>query len=352
MKYFLILMLIGLTCMLSADIIDFNKDFEGYISVALKAKNDTDNGYKKNPKPLSLYWFSDIHGDVEELDHIMTFYRKYNNYFDDVIATGDQVLSFYEEDFSFWNKCGCEKVLQVIGNHEQLTQTKKGGLMDEKPMYDKFFAPYIKDWNVTYTEGTTYYYKDYDNSKIRMVVLDNFIRGKEDEAQVNWFKSVLDETKKKDYSLLIAHHIILPNFVKLTESNWCELDITTDDPYTSLYATIGEYQKMVDDFMTSGGKFIAWIGGHTHFDVMGYSKDYPKQFCYCMDECHRGGGNVYASVMRVYGTKTEDMANALVVDTSLNMIKLIRIGANLDNRMRQRNVFAYDYVNHKIVSQF
>ncbi|MBQ0106111.1 MAG: hypothetical protein KBT47_08785, partial [Armatimonadetes bacterium] len=219
-----------------------------------------------------------------------------------------------------------------------------------KSQYDKFFSPYIGNWGVNYTDGKTYYFKDYNDKKIRLFALDFCLYGKDNEEQISWFGKSLDEAKEKDYSVLIACHS-MPGVSRYERINCSFSDLDTV-PELSLYGKtkeeMKEYQTVAENFRQEGGKFIAWIGGHCHFDFIGYSDEFPNQLMIFLDSCNRGHSENFSDMSRVDGEKSMDLANALVVDTDDNLLKIVRVGADLDRYMRKRDFLCINYMTKEI----
>ncbi|MBP5092701.1 MAG: metallophosphoesterase [Abditibacteriota bacterium] len=338
---------------------ELNPEFEERMVQALRPKNVTVFGYQSEVPPFALYHFTDIHSDAGVLARNIAFYETYRKYFDDIICTGDMVMDSMVTDFTFWGKTpGHEKVMFLMGNHETLRDHNNwqgDHIWDNQSTmaecYNHYFAPYIKAWNVVNKPGTTYYYKDYDAKKVRFIVMDGMLRlSKEPRAaagQLSWIKKTLAGAKEKDFSVLIAVHHSINDPIKI-ECNFTDADAGLGWDFEDCYL----YQKAVDDFMTEGGKFVCWIGGHTHKDLILVNKAYPKQIDITVSSASGWITSAYADMNRNGGMKCQDLANALVIDTGRNLIKIIRVGANMDSRMRPRNGITLNYVTQEIISQY
>ena len=104
--------------------------------------------------------------------------------------------------------------------------------------------------------------------------------------------------------------------------------------------------------MKSGGKFVCYIAGHTHIDFILRSKTSPKQLEIVSDAACDWQSDAYSESARVPGTRSRDLANAFVVDTSRHMIKIIRVGVNRDSLMRPKNGITIDYESGEIILQY
>ena len=345
-----VLFMLGSQVFASKTMAELNPEFENYIRQAMKPKNEEGTIYQGRTIPLSLFHFSDIHGDETELKRYTEFLQKYKKYFDDAVCTGDLIPGNYYDDFSFWGKVkGAEKILMTIGNHDLLKD--KNWDWSKKPTdqetFDRYFAPFIKNWDVKYEEGKTYYYKDYPEKRFRIIALNCGLVGDDEIAQFNWFEKLITDALVKDLAVVILYHYPLRDMVNI-KCNWTDPDKYevgwTDD--------INKYQDTLDKFIENGGDFVCWLGGHTHWELVGYSKNHPNQLCICIDAASRWQAEVYDDIFRYDGTRSQDLANAFVADRYSNTIKLIRIGANMSCYMIPRNVFCINYKTFEIISQY
>lgn len=353
MKKILVLLILLLSLLSLAayckSMAELNPEFENYIIAASRPKNDKQNAYKTYTKPFVLFHFSDCHGDGTELGRYLKFYDKYKKYFDDIIHTGDFCAGTSSDDYTYWKKNKAHKVLNVIGNHDAIRKNETddwNDLLSDRELYEKFFAPYVKYWNV-WCEEHTYYYKDYPNKKIRLIVINNMLKNEDDKAQFEWFEKTLKDAKEKDLSVLIGNHFAAYGGVPF-KCNWNN----TEWGSSAWFDLILKYEASVDKFMNDGGNFICWFGGDTHWDFIGYGVNYPKQLSICVDATNRLFCDYFSDVTRCDGTKSQDLANAMVVDTTTNTVKLIRIGANVTSYLKQRNTITIDYKKMEVVCEY
>ena len=345
-------------CFCEPTMAELNPNFEGRIAQALKP-NNTSYNYGAQPKPLSLFFFSDVHSDGLEFARYVEFYDTYRKYFDDALCAGDLVMDSKTSDFSYWSKTpGHEKVLIAVGNHDTLRDQGNWGpgtwdnQLTMGETYDYYMKPFIKNWNVTYEEGKTYYYKDYDAKRIRLIVTDCMLRPAIDaaaeEGQLKWFKERLAEAKEKDLSVLVCTHYPVRNSVGV-KCNFHEVGRVGDDIKAP---ELDRYQAAVDEFMKDGGKFVCWIGGHCHRDLVIVNPAYPKQLDIIVGATHRRSCEQYSDVTRIEGTVSQDLADAVIVDTTTETVKLIRVGVNIDSHGVPRNGMTFNYVSGEIIAQY
>ena len=338
--------------------IELNPEFEDRMIQAMRPLNAPDFWhFQKEPLPFSLFCITDIHGDAEEFAYQTEFFHHYEKYFDGAICCGDVIQSSYKSDFSYWGKTPYhEKMMLTIGNHDTLRDHKDwvGTDWDDqismREAYDRYQKDFIAGWDVVYEEGKTYYYKDYPEKKVKLIVLDCMLRPEiekdADDAQFEWFKACLSDAKLKDFTVVISHHYQSPNVVKI-DCNFTDRDKLEHIPtYESM-----RYRQAVDDFMSMGGKFACWLCGHLHWEIIGYCKDFPKQLIRCIVGGHRHFAEGVGFMTRADGRKSRDGADVVVVDTSTCTLKIIRVGANLDSYLRPRNMIVINYVTREIISQ-
>lgn len=331
------------------DIIGLNSSFEEVVKQAKRPVNVGSYGYQTATQPFALLHFSDIHGDALELSRIIKFKEHYSKMLDDTICTGDFLELRYSSDFEYWvNANGAESILLAVGNHDVLTDetgwdwTKKAS---QQAQYERFFAPFIDKWGVSNNLGETYYYKDYASKKMRLIVINNMLESADASEQLDWFETSLKGALTNGYAVVVANHYPLPNFEKI-HCNFTSLDKDGGSGYAT-----APYQEKVAQFVENGGEFACWLGGHMHGDLVGYNANYPEQMIVCVDALSRAQGNQYSDTQREYGLKSQDLANVFVVDTTSKVIKIIRVGANVDRYLRVKNCLTINYETKAIIAE-
>lgn len=299
--------------------------------------------YTKGSYPLVLAHFSDIHGSGENYERINMFVEKMGGYINDVISTGDNVYTSWSDSFAYWTN---QTMLNVIGNHD--TAKYENGYdwtyYAGKDAYDRYFAPFIANWDVTQpadaaTNGYCYYYKDYATQGIRLIVLDCMGW---DATQLSWLVSTLSSAKTGGLSVVIAIHYQFDGAgVTPLETGfnsylgWS----TGSDTYTPDAAI-----SAVDDFITGGGKFICWIAGHTHRDLAGYLAGHNNQLCIVVGTDASDSDNlVYADSARIAGTDSQDLFNVIAFDATQHQIRIVRIGSDSNKQLQSRKTLCIGY---------
>lgn len=376
----------------SSDILDLHPYKDVYPLLA-NLKNDI-NPVTVQPygdKPLSLMFFSDLHACPTPLGRMIKFAKQYASVIDDVVSGGDNV-DRGQNSFDFWGDSGAGMVLSVMGNHDDIyisgTAPTIGGVAvkvqsvgwSAKEVYNKQIAPFIDQLSgVTLVTDKCYWYKDYPNSKIRLIGLDDY-HWKEritlvdnthpttyDDGtsvdtgeQLAWFESVLADAKANELSVMVVHHSparwdnpIRCSFTSLDFQN----NIATDASNPSTIPYIREPFVAVQNFIDGGGKFIGWLTGHLHQDAVGVVKGFPDQFQMTIDTSRYGYNvadvpfsNGFGSTAHYSRTNNADLFDIVSVDTYTKTISLVRIGCNYDRRGRHIGSFVWDYENKQMIS--
>ena len=344
--------------------------------------------YNKNPmnwqpygdKPLSLLFFSDPHACSIPIQRVMEFANKYDEWIDDVVCGGDNVDSF-TNGFTFWQNAGAQRVLPVVGNHEILggSPTIDGKAITSlvkhsaKEVYDLEFSPFLSATGITIVENKCYWYKDYADSKIRLIALDvyhnrekitveggqtytNYPDGTSVDTgeQMEWFENTLSEAKTLGYSVICVKHS--PFLFDLFDNSFTSLEFTNTTGNGLINPENNEIVTIVQSFIDDGGTFIGWLTGHIHQDAVGVVKGFPDQFQMTIDTSryHYNGISStflpYGSNFKIEGrTKAADLFEIVNVDTYKKNITLFRIGCDYDRNGRHIGSLVYNYTDKRVV---
>ena len=330
----------------------------------------------------------------------MKYKNQYSTYLFDAVSTGDQNHA-WGIDYSFWKKAGASGVLSVMGNHEgigrryyELTEEDRSNNIvskytntdpsrSAKELYTKYIQPYLADTNIAFNENKAYYYKDYEEMKIRIIALDEFhwnnkIPCKKEYVdghtetyyettypngdivdtgeQEVWFKATLEDARKKGLHVICMTHT--PDVDTKIECTFSNLDI----PAMHASAVFEKFAKIVDDFMGEHsdsygkGNFICWLTGDRHYDQIAYRSEYPKQLVLVMET----SGSLKADIGtdhefttgqydRIENTKSDDLFNVLAIDISHKLISIHRVGADMDNHGRGVHNLLISYDTLKVL---
>lgn len=318
-------------------------------NLGIQDKINQANHYRRNnTKPLCLAHISDLHLDKIRLQRFTNFINNIKN-IDDAICTGDMTNN-YSDGMTYWDSVsGTERILTCIGNHDGLANHNVDWYSGQCTMleaYNKFINPYISNWNVTHDVGKTYYCKDYNSEKIRLIVLDSMRSGTDATNQNTWLESVLSSAKSKGYSVVCATHCVpQTSKVNYIDCSFNSINLKYEDEYdTCVTNTI--YQQTVQNFIDDDGKFITWICGHTHVDFVYTTSEFPNQL-WIVVACGLLSNNL--DIDRTDGTKNQDAFNILTFDTNTELVKVIRVGADRDRSMRHLGTMSIDYNTHSVI---
>ena len=368
----------------SNEILPILKDFNHRI------RNES---FVEQAKQLVLLQLTDQHGDETRMNRAMQFASKYGAYIDDVIHTGDLVSDNWANGLDwFANVQNKNTILQVIGNHDSVLRAGSDGKVYTNPndlsqyietsgyvglnktthsvlgyknsdnemvwvnytdIYGRYIAPYVSNWGVVQpsnaaTQGLNYYYKDYTEQGIRLVILDCMMY---DTAQNTWLISVLADAKTNGYGVIIAEHYP----IRLDGFEYCAFTSSGYNDVLDFYqggeesaSTLASAQLAVDNFMNAGGEFICWLAGHTHKDFCGTLKNYPKQVMFVSNIT--GLNNLeWGEEIRTVGTKTGDCFSVIAVDRYKKIVRIYRVGNQWDRYGRHKVSMAFDYRAAKMV---
>lgn len=298
--------------------------------------------------PLTLVHFSDIHADTGALKRIIAGSDKIGASVDDVICTGDICGNAGGSIESWWDS----KVLTCIGNHDSATYS--GGIynwtgvsMAQRDTW--YIEPFENNWGIVHTAGTSYYYKDYDDSKVRLIVMDSMLyndNGSEATAQTAWLDGLLAETLDSTddaygYHVLIAIHS--PHGGAVAEE--CSFSRYGQTAY-SAGSDCNTPQAVIDAVgakISAGVKFIGYLCGHTHQDNIWDADGDGKQLMYCIT-CAAVAQTAQWQNSDQYRNMFADAYNIVTIDTENNLIKIVRGGgADMDDHMRARKAICFNY---------
>ena len=206
-----------------------------------------------------------------ELDFIANLGDLIRGYSQDEIDNDANMRACMSDIFSrFTTRAKCP-VFMTVGNHDtnimwcQKWADHTMQIMPEEHV-SMVYAP-LKQYNgdkmVTGGNGS-YYYMDFPQDKIRVVMLnqaDDVYDGtkytscfKISDEQVEWFKS---QALNTEYSVLVMSHVPLDaNFTMATAGK------TTNGVSNS-----DAIRNAVEEFISNGGSFIAYLCGHEHEQI-------------------------------------------------------------------------------------
>lgn len=337
----------------NGDILRLNdKDTVGQRIIQSQMHYNPYDGSTISTKILTLSVFTDIHAFDTEFKRYIRFTNAYKDYVDDRLCLGDVVRDNFPQDFTYWtNNPDADEILIVLGNHDACTN-ENGQYIVQPTLscYNKFFKDLIGNWNVTQptgasTNGLCYYYKDYTDSNIRLIVLDCMHYT---DAQNDWFISTLASARTAGLHVICAKHYNVSRDLTKVDGNFYDLDLGFEK------LVIGDTnnnkaQVAVSDFQVAGGAFICWLTGDAHYDAIGeLTMNGYKQLCVTFENagCHDAWGDT----ARVVGEKSEDSFNIVSIDTYSHLLKIVRVGNDLNRFLQSKQYMCYNYQTNEVIS--
>ena len=346
----------------STDIFSLNPHVD-VLNKLLQAKRPSIAGVTTNldstKNILMLLHFSDLHGDRDNLLRIVSFKERYGDYIDDAIHTGDVVANYLEDGNVMNDIKGAEKILNVVGNHDAWRRGEDFYYATQSETYDLLMrganpdSPFINNWGVVQDSdadsiGKCYYYKDYANAKVRMIILDCMHY---DSAQNEWFVSRLGEAKDNSLSVVVVQHYPAQKGLTQTECTFNEYNkgIVGYEDYSPRIERMNDMAyNAVDAFIANGGMFVCWVEGHTHGNYIGRTPSHEGQLQVIIENA--GTNDRYNSSSRIKNTKSQDAFNIISIDTEGKLIKLVRIGQDRDRFLRHLGTLCYNYSTFELIS--
>lgn len=323
------------------NIVSLNKDIEPLI---IQSHHGLGKPFGDTNKPLTFVHFTDIHAHSTLWNRMVEYVNYYEDYIDFSIHTGDyvnsnRVTAYYD----LYNKgVQCVKpIYNVVGNHDTYLEDFSRG---DKATTKNLVFNWSNTWDVTFMdiEDSMTYYKDYPESKIRMIVLDYYY---DIDEQCAWLTNLLNDASNLGYHVVTFTHEVTHPIV-----NKLDTPFQTIDDYESLGGNIhslSKFDKVIGDWIKNGGIHIANFVGHEHSDFIGYTENGVLNMC-----AQAATDHIYwTDANRVPGTKTHDCFNVVSVDTSTGMFKAVRVGNNYDHYLREKKSLVYDYINKKLLDR-
>lgn len=344
-------------------ITNVNPDFEFYPKFRSAYKRYYTSTYTSAPYPVVFLHISDIHGNWDNVKRFIEFGDHWKKFITgDLINTGDTMENTLTEGgtngYAAIPNVG--RILNVIGNHD--TRGSEGwqqyiGL----PVYNALIGPYVSGWTGVVQpddaaeNGYCYYYKDYSASNLRLICVD--VMGY-DENENTWLANTLAVAKELGYHVLIAAHFAGstapghgddPAFTKFDCNYSTKYSMGgASDGLNGYNANTYMMMQTVDDFQQAGGYFVGYIQGHYHADFVAKVAAFPNQLIYSIGASKAGEMRDYYHAV---GTRMQDDFQIVSVDTYGKLVKLFKVGANVDRHGRHKNSICVSYDTHEIVAE-
>lgn len=264
-----------------------------------------------------------------------------------LLTSGDYVFQSYSNNLDFVKYLSTDyktPVLTTIGNHD-------GVGIDANTLNEHIIKPFAKDQYI----NKGYYYKDFENEKIRVIVLDtcgdstntyriNYV-GK---TQLQWYSDTLKSTPV-DYHVIVMLHQPLgnpkhDNSIKAfqdgdlanSDVSWKGADtikaitnafINKENASIIMDGTSDTIDAQFGDITTQ--KFIMYLNGHTHRNSYGYLTG-PHQNDQL--QMNHTCSAIALDMQNTYQPKNEgrycgnDTFNVYCIDKEARTVKLVKFG--------------------------
>lgn len=314
-----------------------------------QVQTDVQNAALKS-RMLKLVHFSDLHADTSALGRLIHT-ADFVSPDADMICTGDIVANSYEHITDWWTP----RIMTCIGNHDSASYSSGSGYdwtalsMADRCAY--YITPFIDKWgSVSHPDNASYYYKDYPDKNIRMIVLDVMLysnNSAEGNAQTQWLSDTLGTALVAGYHVLIAVHAPHDGAIPIP----CSFSRRYATVYP-LYTDCNTPQVVIDtvaNAINNGLHFIGYICGHTHQDGIWDATGDRTQLMYCVT-CASVNYAPQWTDSDQWRTPELDAANVLVIDPATTLIKIIRMGgANRAEYLQTRDTLMINYATGAIV---
>lgn len=125
--------------------------------------------------------------------------------------------------------------------------------------------------------------------------------------------------------------------------------IAVNNSYGYVKGEVNNMGDILQHFKNNGGKFVAWISGHTHSDHFYYPKQYPDILVVVIDQA--GALRDHSETARSVDMDLRMCANYYAIDTKSGLLKIVRLGLTSDRFLRPKNMLCYDYIHRKVISE-
>ena len=340
-------------------IIEQNKDVEKYVIQAGRARvaHYFAKMYGDKFVPLTFVHLSDIHAHKDCWDRMVQYINYYSDYISFGIHTGDYcggTQAVYCDMYEECTKC-VHPIYNCPGNHDCVTPEDIWTEPAKKENVYKLLYNHTENWDVKFfeCEHSMSYYKDFEESNIRLIVLDLYYNVWETRV---WLRNLLQEAYDKGLHVMTAMH---------EPTNYVEEDFgvifnTMDDYKSALkqyeldrtevsfdHRDRVTFEDIIEEFIKKGGNYVCNLAGHNHHDEFGLTQ---KGVLNVVVE-NANDWDKLGDANRVLGTKSYDCFNVVAVDTDMGLLKIIRIGSNVDHYLREKNYLCFDYINKKVIVQ-
>ena len=345
------------------NIVTRNRDKEQYLYNSNRYNFD----YTKSVKDFSMMICTDVHGCKKQLNNMIEYSNYYKDIIDCNICLGDiksGATGFYDDITYYTESLKNSEIvfLTVVGNHDAGNGSSISACGTLNDVYSNAIQPNLQFGNVNSSQ--CYYYKDFDDYKIRVIVLNQYEHPSDlkndttylysrsyvyySQNEINWLLETLNNTPS-NYNVIVAYHSPANSIANNEDFNFENIknkEISTNNDFVdnSIISDIinawkngisineeysitpsGTVSKIsIDyDFSARGqGEFICYLCGHRHYDGITKLKKHNDQIQIILGCTSIRKYDIYAGDnVRINDTKSEDLFTMLSVDTENKKIK-------------------------------
>ncbi len=247
-----------------------------------------------------------------------------------------------------------KNVYNCIGNHDCFSGEGEWSRGEKEVAYRLLFN-HTDGWDVNFMDCpfSMSYYKDFSKSNVRMIVLDDYYHIEETRE---WLKGLLDDAAKRGLHVITVQHEPTGYITQTLGVKFNTLDdyigvckayekVRVNEDFDRRGRLL--YEDIIAEYIRGGGTYVCNLAGHDHIDQFGYT----EQGVLNAVVPNGTTWDKIGDMKRVRGTKSMDCFNVVAIDTELGLLKIVRIGANVDHYMQCRHALCFDYINKKIVTQ-
>ena len=325
---------------------------------------------------FSIAHLSDVHSDPERYRRFLQFVDDNAEYINTSVFTGDLVVA---PSLAEMQAMTAEEVftkvplLKCVGNHEKKFNTTT---MTNEQVY--------ANWHQVTNTGKVYYYVDYPTQNIRIIALNAYdteiseVDSTFSQTQIDWFIDTLKGAKTNNYAVIILRHNFDREKSVSNDYGFYQRFFWWDGHFeTEMNCSGTPIEDIIHAFMTGGsisqtytfengapsitantsfsgnGHFIAYLIGHNHADLVGFSPKYSDQLYLAVAQAvfratasptHSDVSFTTASdIARIADTKSQDLFNLYAFDTTKKQVKIMRIGASINDQLERREMTVIPY---------
>ena len=379
----------GLTQLLSAigeenqSMMHFNEDILPIVNASANYGYHSGGYYNTNTR-FCLLVTTDPHGQKGQLERAVDYMNQMPCFTCGVTLGDIQAGNFAENDGTWYTdviKNAKKDWLTIIGNHDVGHNNDPSLVGTPESVYQKFIAPNMQYAGATDT-GKSYYYKDVDNYKVRLICLNDYDYTNNDiengvyvvpryteyfsQSQIGWLISTLSNTPS-DYTVMVLLHNCPGRATKNTNikfnnsvASWyyesTQNGIITDivdawqngttlsQTYTCTNSNLPSVTVSADFTSRGNGLFAGFLCGHAHADNVGTITAHPNQNVFTFSATAKGAyQNSDDDLPRQDGTKAADCITALAIDTVHKNVLITRIGSDVSNILAKREPSVIPY---------